>query len=161
MAGRKSPPRPKGKRKVHRGRRRRGFWYRLFAWFGRKVSRRVKRRWLRIKARIAKAFEAKVVKSTKDGWKNEFPDPRRPKPFVMTKVDPAESETYEALFDGLLVVAFTVPPHSNAKLTEAAQEAAETEHGPIAASWILTSIEGTNDKAREVLSAFPGGVLKP
>jgi hypothetical protein len=153
MAGR----RPKGK--TRRGRRR---WARLLRWIGRTSIRGIRRRIRRVRKGLASVFEAKVVRSYKrDGWRDEFPDPRRREPLVMTKVDPADYETYEALFDGLLTVAFSVSPRSNVTLTDAAREAAETEHGRIAHTWVLTSIEGTNDSAREVLSVLPGGVLKP
>lgn len=163
MAKRKVSPRPKSKAARGRSRRRRrGFWSWLFGRIGRGIRRRARRRWQKIKGGVRKVFEPKVIKSHKrDAWKNQFPDPSKPKPFVMTKVDPKDNEAYEALFDGLLVVSFTASPRSNLKLADAAQEAAEAEHGPIAQSWVLTSIEGTNDAGREVLSCFPGGVFKP
>jgi hypothetical protein len=156
MAGRKSSPRPKSRRKV----KRKGFWARLFAWSARKIVRRVKRRWGLIRERIEKAFEPAVVMSTKNGA-NLYPDPRRPAPFTMTRQDPEDAQTYEATFDGLLVVAFTVPPYATADLPATARAAAEAEHGPIAQSWILTQIEGANEAGCEALAGYPGGVLKP
>lgn len=153
MAGRK----PKGKRKG------RGFWARLFRWIGRKSIRGIRRRLRRARKGIASIFEAKVVKSYKrDHWREEFPDPRRPAPLVMTKREntPEHREEYTATFDGELSVEFWIHHDSGVALIDAAYGAAEEAHGPIAQSWVLTAIEGTNDPGRAVLSGLPGGMLK-
>jgi len=73
----------------------------------------------------------------------------------------AEREEYVATFDELLTVEFSVSPAAGADLAEAAQDAAVAVHGPVAASWVLTAIEGTNDAGRAVLAGAPAGVFKP
>jgi hypothetical protein len=140
---------PQGKSRSKARRRRHGFWYRLFRALFRRVKRRAKTRWSKIK----KAFEPKVVKNYKrDGWRDQFPDPRKPPPFSMKK---AESEEYIATFDSALDVPFTIWPDSNASVRDAALDAAEAVHGPIVQSWTLTYIEAVNDAAK---AAYPQGV---
>lgn len=135
---------PQGKSRSKIKRRRHGFWYRLFRALFRRVKRRAKTRWGKIK----KAFEPKVIKNHKrDGWKDQFPDPKHP-PLELKK---AETEEYEATFDGAVVVSFWIWSHEGIPVRDAAIQAAEELHGPIVQSWLLTDIKPTNDAARAAL----------
>jgi hypothetical protein len=62
----------------------------------------------------------------------------------------ADKEVYEANFDGL-AIEFDLWPTDHTDLETAARDAAEAQHGPIAATWLLYGIHAVNDAAKAVL----------
>jgi hypothetical protein len=62
----------------------------------------------------------------------------------------ADKEIYEANFDGL-AVEFDMWPSDSTDLETAAREAAELQHGPVAATWLLYSIHAVNAAAKAIL----------
>jgi hypothetical protein len=109
------------------------------------AGRAVKRGATAVVERITR--EEVVCQASRDHWKNDFPNPTKPA-LRMSKV---EREEYLARFDGELVVEFWIGSDSNIAVRDAAYEAAEMAHGPIAQSWTLTDIEPMNETARAVL----------
>jgi hypothetical protein len=65
----------------------------------------------------------------------------------------ADKEIYEANFDGL-TIEFDLWPSDHTDLETAARDAAEAQHGPIAATWLLYGIHAVNPAAKAVLP-FP------
>lgn len=110
------------------------------------AGRAVKAGATRVAERVTR--ETVVRQASRDYWKNDYPDPSKPPALEMKQ---AENERYEATFDGLLLVPFAIWSHSDIPVEDAAILAAEQIHGPIAATWSLTTIEPVNDAARAVL----------
>lgn len=136
--------------------RKRSLWQRLARGLGRRLRRGAVRGVRKLyRATVGRAVDfatrEQIVKvASRDRWQAGYPDPTRHQPLVMTKVDPT-LEHYEATFDGLLVVSFTIEPETSIALQEAAEAAAEEEHGPVAATWVLSYVEPMNDLARAAI----------
>jgi hypothetical protein len=104
------------------------------------------------RARLRKTFAPKVVHPSAKlrAWELQFPDPRRHPERVMERVDEWLAE-FTAVLDNSWEVPFQVDVHDRQPLAEAAYEAAERIHGPVARTRSIVDIRPENDLAAELL----------
>lgn len=139
MSGRKAPKRRKRKGIIRRA---------IGRWAWRQVHN-----WASVqRARFRKAFGPKVIHPSAKlrAWELQFPDPRRHPEHVMERVDEWMAD-FTAVLDNDWEVPFSVDVHKRQPLEEAAYEAAERIHGPVARTRSIVDVRPENDLAVELL----------
>jgi hypothetical protein len=125
-------------------------------WLRRKLGKWAHRKateWVKIqKVRMRKTFGPKVIvpSAKRRVWQRRFPDPRRKPERVMERVEEWTAE-FTAELDNGWRVPFQVDFYRRRPLDEAAYDAAEREHGPVARTRTIVDMEPCNDLAEEIL----------